>query len=111
MNKVHTCITSGVIVASVMDKPNFHRLIELVVHTIPRFGHARFVSDLTFEHKQKNLKKLYRRGNNMGYNHLWSITPELFEKWTTDLAYMLQKAELCQNTAPAKPSVYTDNLF
>lgn len=111
VKKVNDCLISGVTAAVALDKPNLHRLLELVMHTIPRFGHARFVSDWTSEHKHKDLKPLYRRGNNLGYNHVWSFTQELFDFWKTDLAYAFRESELENISAPVKPSVYLDKLF
>lgn len=80
------------------------------MHTILRFGHVRFVSDLTFEHKDKNRKQLYRRGNLLGYNHVWSFTQELFAFWKTDLAFAFREAEFDQISAPVTSSVYLDKL-
>jgi len=40
-----------------LDVPNLHRLLELTIHTIPRYGHIRNVSDLTFESSYR--RRLY----------------------------------------------------
>lgn len=57
------CETSGQ-VRSRLDKPNLHRLLELYQHTIPRFSHALFCSDMSFEHNHQPLKSSLLRNTN-----------------------------------------------
>jgi len=65
---------------SLLDVPNLHRLGELVIHTIPRYGHVRHISDLTFEHKHQALKKAYQRGNNTENNN-FALRTDVFDHW------------------------------
>jgi len=48
---------------SLVDKPNAHRLLELYVHTIPAFGHARHIQELIFEHAHQPLKRIWEQHN------------------------------------------------
>ena len=34
---------------AILDKPNAHRAVELAIHTIPTFGHARNCSEMVLE--------------------------------------------------------------
>jgi len=58
-----------------LDKPNVHRLLELYVHTVPAFGHARQVSELTFERAHQPLKRIWEQHN--GKNRHYSMVREI----------------------------------
>ena len=46
-------------VGLILDKPNVHRLLELCVHTIPVFGHAKHVTELVLENAHQNFKTFF----------------------------------------------------
>jgi len=70
--------------AELLDKPNLHRLRELVIHTLPKFGHVRHISDLTYEHKHQALKKGYQRGNNTENNN-FALRTDVYQNWKQTL--------------------------
>lgn len=61
-----------------LGKPIAHRLLELVIYTIPRFAHAMDVSDLVFEHKNQGVKRSHRRGN-CRQNHVSVVPMDLMD--------------------------------
>jgi len=70
-----------------LDVPNLHRLLELTIHTIPRYGHIRNVSDLTFEHKHQSLKRSYNRGGGNQENHNWAVQSDITDEWKSSLVW------------------------
>jgi len=70
-----------------LDKLKLHRLLEITVHTVSRYGHIRNVSDLTFEHKHQALKQPFHRGDGNQENHNWSIQSDLADEWKYFLAW------------------------
>ncbi len=49
--------------ASILDKPNLHRLRELVVHTIPLFRNLKHIQELILEKGHQSAKKAIRMSN------------------------------------------------
>lgn len=85
MESVNTALEQHGQQLSMLDKPNVYRIIELVVHTIPKYGHALHISDLVFEHNHKNVKNMYRRGNSDG-NSIWVVQMNLINDWLDKVA-------------------------
>jgi len=84
LKQVDALIVAEVPWATCMDRPNIHRLLELVVHTVPLYGHIHHVADLTFEHKHQGLKQAYQRANNHDEsNHHWGFRMDLLDSWKT----------------------------
>lgn len=44
-----------------LDKPIVHRLLEIVMHTIPLYGHARICSEMILEHTHQQFKSWLQR--------------------------------------------------
>lgn len=55
-----------------LDSPNVYRILELVVHTLPTYGHINHVSEQVYEHKQSEPKKAHNRGKN-DYDDAWVV--------------------------------------
>jgi len=84
LKQVDTLIVRKVAWAGCLDKPNSHRLLELTVHTVPRYGHIHHIADLTFEHKHQGLKQAHQRANNhLAVNHHWAVRMDLLDVWKT----------------------------
>jgi len=93
-----------------LDVPNLHRLLELTIHTLPRYGHIRNVSDLTFEHKHQSLKRSFHRGGGNQANHNWSLQSDLTDEWKSSLTWSyatLREASLSQRNR----QLYTNFLL
>jgi len=93
-----------------LDMPNLHRLHELTIHTIPRYGHIRNVSDLTFEHKHQSLKRSYHRGGGKQENHNWAIQSDITDEWKSSLVWSyatLRDASI----SPHRRQLYTNFLI
>ena len=67
-------------VGSILDKPNAHRLLELCVHTIPLFGHARHVTELVMENTHKEFKGWLEK-NSHPDSHLSGVDRLLRRDW------------------------------
>ena len=52
--------------ATILDKPNAHRLIEFAQHTIPTYGHALNVSEMVLEQAHRNFKGWLEVNTNPG---------------------------------------------
>lgn len=65
-------------VCRLLDGLNMHRLLELHVHTVPRSGHALFVSYLTFEPNHQPPKSTISR-NTSKNSHISAVYPILGE--------------------------------
>ena len=65
---------------AVLDKPNAHRAMELVVHTIPTFGHARNCSEMVLELMHQVFKKWLER-NTHENSHLSAVQRALTRDW------------------------------
>jgi len=93
-----------------LDVPNLHRLLELTIHTIPRYGHIRNVSDLTFEHKHQSLKRTYHRGGGNQENHNWAVESDITDEWKSSLVWAY--ATLRDNSiSPYRRRIYTNFLI
>ena len=70
-----------------LDKPNLHRTLELYLHTIPSFGHARQFMELVFECAHAPLKRCVSRSNN--YNaHISTVEHVIGNDWQSRLALL-----------------------
>ena len=49
--------------ASLLDKPNVHRFMELFVHTLPMFGSLKFIEELILEKAHQSAKKAVDQSN------------------------------------------------
>ena len=63
-----------------VDKPNTHRLLELSIHTIPRFNHISYVCELVFESAHQPLKFYLSRNNTLN-SHVHSVQLILAKDW------------------------------
>ena len=70
-----------------IDRPNTHRLLELYVHTIPLYGHALLVSEMTIEAAHQPLKSAMSRDNNP-HAHISAVQHVLCTDWFRRLADM-----------------------
>ena len=59
-NAINVYYENGEDWASILDKPNAHRLIELAFHTIPMYGHALNDSELVLNNFIEHLKNGWR---------------------------------------------------
>ena len=81
-------------VGSVLDNPNAHRAVELAVHTIPTFGHARNCSELVLESIHHVFKKWLEKNPHQD-SHITAF--ELARRYEAkDWVYFLSNAELRQ---------------
>lgn len=67
---------------SFLDKPDFHRLVDLVYHTIPTFGHVRVITEMPFETVHQALKQSMTR-NRYTDKHITGFYHTLFTDWYT----------------------------
>ena len=56
LNSARAVYTENKAVGEIVDKPITHRLLELVMTTIPTFGHARVCSEMVLEHAHQQFK-------------------------------------------------------
>ena len=63
-----------------LDKPNTHRLLELVQTTIPMYGHGRLCSELVLEHTH-TLFKSWLQNNSHTNAHLTAMEKALSRDW------------------------------
>ncbi len=68
-----------------IDKPNVHRLVELVRTTLPMIGHVSRVGELVLEKAHQILKRAIRLSNNKEV-HLQSVTSAIFNDWQGRMA-------------------------
>ena len=61
-----------------LDKPNFHRLLELYQHSIAAFGHVSLFQELVFETAHQPLKRSVSRGN-----HRHAEASDVESAWAT----------------------------
>ena len=66
--------------ASHVDRPNIHRLLELVYHTIPRFHHLAYFCELVFESSHQPLKFFLSRNHTLN-SHVYSVHLILAKDW------------------------------
>jgi len=72
-----------------LDKPNVHRLLELYVHTLPAFGHARQISELLFERAHQPLKRIWEGHN--PFNLHYAMVREILYDDLFDRLYLAQE--------------------
>lgn len=77
---------------SILDKPNLHRLPELVVHSIPIYRHCNFFSDSLFEAKHQRMKRNYHRNKNEDRN-VWAVHADAIYEWKEKLARVYIKLD------------------
>lgn len=66
--------------ASYVDRPNTHRLLELVFHTIPAFNHLAYICELVFESAHQPLKFFLSRNHTLN-SHIYSVQLNLAKDW------------------------------
>ena len=65
---------------AILDKPNAHRAVELSMHTIPTFGHARNCSELVLESMHQVFKGWLERNPHQD-SHLTAVERALTRDW------------------------------
>ena len=63
-----------------MDKPITHRLLELVTHTVPTYGHARLCSEMVLEHSHQQFKHWLTK-NTHGDVHISAMEKVMARDW------------------------------
>ena len=63
-----------------LDKPNAHRALELVVHTIPTFGHARNCSEMVLESMHQVFKGWLEKSAHFN-SHISAVERALTRDW------------------------------
>ncbi len=63
-----------------IDKPNIHRLRELVMSTLPMFGHVVHIGELVLEKAHQSLKRGVHQSNQK-QSHLQSLQGVAFNDW------------------------------
>ena len=63
-----------------VDRPNIHRLMELVYHTIPMMNHISYVCELVFESAHQPLKFFLSRNHTLN-SHVYSVQLILAKDW------------------------------
>lgn len=66
--------------SSYIDRPNIHRLLELVHHTIPRYNHISYFCELVFESSHQPLKKFLSRNHTLN-SHVYAVQLNLAKDW------------------------------
>lgn len=66
--------------ASVLDKPNAHRLLELAFHSVPAYGHALNISELVFEQFHRGFKDWLEKNSNLD-SHLSAVEISIAQDW------------------------------
>ena len=72
--------TAGGAHAAELDKPNAHRLIEFVHHTIPIYGHALNVSEMVLEQAHRNFKRWLETNTNQG-SQITGVELDIARDW------------------------------
>ena len=73
--------------SKLIDKPNIHRLLELVTHTIPILSHCHLISEMLFESAHQPLKfSLSRNSNKNG--HIYAVDLVLSKDWFTRICHV-----------------------
>ena len=67
-------------IGSLIDKPNIHRLVELINRTIPTFGHVRIISEMHFETVHQTLNRALK-GNTHRNKHITSVYHAACADW------------------------------
>ena len=63
-----------------MDRPNIHRAVELAVHTVPLFGHAKLCSEMVMEMFHQIFKGWLQK-NRHETAHLTAVERALARDW------------------------------
>ncbi len=63
-----------------IDRPNIHRLLELVHHTMPMFNHLLYVCELVFESAHQPLKFSLSRNHTLN-SHVYAVHLSLAKDW------------------------------
>ena len=71
--------------SSFVDRPNVHRLLELVMHTIPLFSNAQLISEMLFESSHQPLKFALSR-NTSPRAHIYAVNLVLAKDWFTRIS-------------------------
>ena len=66
---------------AILDKPNAHRAVELAIHTIPTFGHARNCSEMVLEGMHQVFKGWLEKNTHQD-SHLSAVERALARDWT-----------------------------
>ncbi len=74
-----------------IDKPNVHRLVELVWSTIPMVGRVSQVGELVLEKAHQTLKRAIRHGNNKDLQ-LLSMSAAIYNDWEWRLSMQAKEA-------------------
>lgn len=85
VSTVHEVCVSHPNLGEELDKPNLHRILELAFHTIPVFGCARNVSEMTFEGAHQPLKRVLERTTHHEA-HVSAVNHSLCHDWCTRIA-------------------------
>jgi hypothetical protein len=79
------CVRDNGGIGKHLNKPNVHRLLELYTHTIPAFGHCKYVQELLFETAHQPLKRATVRSNQRD-PHTHAVTATLANDWECRLS-------------------------
>ena len=69
----------------ILDKSNAHRLLELIVHTIPAFSHAAQVAELVLENMHQQFKTWLEKNTHPG-SHLTAVDRLIRRDWLSRIA-------------------------
>lgn len=79
-----------------IDRPNVHRLLELVVHTVPLYGHASLVGEMLFESMHQPLKRSLSKDTSP-HAHNSAIIHAVCHDWLHRIAELSICTETSQN--------------
>lgn len=82
------CLSSEVSCARRIEKPNIHRLLELVYHTVPQSHHAKFVAEMVLDSFHQQFKSTLTR-NSSKIAHVSAMYMCLSNDWFTRLSEIL----------------------
>ena len=68
------------VVGSLLDKPIVHRLLELVMHTVPLYGHARMCSEMVLEQAHQQFKSWLQKTTHPTV-HLTAMDKAIARDW------------------------------
>lgn len=84
VKSVHTYCKSYPTLSSHIDRPNVHRLLELVIHTIPAYNHVSYICELVYESAHQPLK-FYLSRNHSANSHIYAVQLILAKDWIVRL--------------------------
>ncbi len=76
-----------------LEKPNLHRLLELMRTTLPMVGHVAHIGELSLEKAHKLLKRAIRQSNNK-YSQLQAMNRAIFTDWQRRMAMWRRKKQM-----------------